>query len=181
LPSGSTRSPGRPVQPSQQVRIGEYGGRASLRSWLATVSARAALNLRRRRDARPHDSLAALARVAVAEDPELRLAKARYAPQLEQALRRALVRLSPRQRVLLRLHHIEGWSIDRLGELYRVGRSTAARWVNAAREELLAATKREIAERLGLSEREVESLLRALQSDLLHVSLGPLLDDERLS
>jgi RNA polymerase sigma-70 factor (ECF subfamily) len=156
-------------------RIAEYGGRAALRTWLATVAVRVSLNLRRRRDVQPHDSVSALADLAANEDLELRLAKTRYGPEVAQAVRRAISGLDARQRVLLRLHHLDGWSIDRLAALYRIGRSTAARWVDGARDALLVATKEDLRSRLGLSLAEVESLLRVLESDLLRVSIEPML------
>jgi RNA polymerase sigma-70 factor (ECF subfamily) len=156
-------------------RIADYGGRAGLRTWLATVATRAALKSRRRKGDQGHESLTGLAEAFVEAAPELAIAKANYGPELDVALRQALESLEPRARVLLRLHHAKGWSIDRLGVLYKVGRSTAARWVSAARESLLAETKRVLVARLGLTPSELESLVAVLQSQL-DVSLVRLLD-----
>jgi RNA polymerase sigma-70 factor (ECF subfamily) len=156
-------------------RIAEYGGRAPLRVWLATVATRIAIDRHRRRDSQRHESVSALADVAGRGDPELHLARARYAPEMEQAIRCALERLDPRHCLLLRLHHIDGCSIDRLGKAYGVGRSTAARWVNAARVALLQAVKSDLRERLRVSASEVDAILVALQSDVFEISLMRLL------
>lgn len=162
---------------STPPRIAAYGGRAALKTWLTTVATRAALKLRRNMDDRQHESVSALSNAVTSIEPELAFAKVRYGPDLEGALRAALARLDARQVVLLRLHHAKGWSIDRLGGLYGVGRSTAARWVAAARDALLEETKREVKGRLRLTSSELTSLVDLLRSNL-DVSLLRLLDTE---
>ena len=159
------------------LRIAGYGGRASLRTWLTTVATRTTLRLRKRRDDRPHESLTGLADAVMGDAPEIAMAKARHGPDLETALRTALASLEARQVALLRLHHARGMSIDRLGAMYRVGRSTAARWVSAARDALLEETKRLLRERLDLTPSELTSLVTILQSNL-EVSLVRLLDGD---
>jgi RNA polymerase sigma-70 factor (ECF subfamily) len=151
-------------EPGERSRLAGYAGRSSLRAWVAAVAARTTLKLRRRRDDRPHESLDDVARAVAAEEPELAIARARYAPQLDAALRGALAALDDRQRVLLRLHHAEGWSVDRLGETYRVGRSTAARWVADARRRLLEEARAILHRQLQLTATELNSLLVVLQS-----------------
>jgi RNA polymerase sigma-70 factor (ECF subfamily) len=138
--------------PGAQAKIAEYAGRAPLRVWLRAVTVRTALNLRRGRAPAPHDAVDAdderlLAGAGV--DPEIRLAKARFKAELEDAVRAAVARLSSRERTLLRLHLVDGLSIDVLGAHHRVGRSTAARWLAAAREALREHTRAELAARLG--------------------------------
>jgi len=165
------------AEPPDVARITSYGGRSPLRTWLATVATRAALKLHRRRDDQPHESIGGLVDAFVADEPELALAKARYAPELEASLRAALAALEPRQIVLLRLHHAKGLSIDRLGGIYRVGRSTAARWVAAARDALLDGAKGHLRARLNLTPTELESLVALLQSNV-DVSLVRLLDGD---
>jgi RNA polymerase sigma-70 factor (ECF subfamily) len=157
-------------------RIADYGGRSSLRTWLATVASRMALRTRGRRDDRGHDSLS-LADAVVAAEPELAFARARYGPALQDALRDALIVLQPRQVVLLRLHHAQGWSVDRLGESFGTSRSTAQRWVAAAREALLEETKRLLSERLELTPSELDSLVGILRSQM-DVSLLRLLESD---
>jgi RNA polymerase sigma-70 factor (ECF subfamily) len=163
--------------PDARPRIAAYGGRSSLRAWLATVATRATLKLRRRIEDKAHESVDGLALAFVAEEPELALAKAQHGPELAASIRTALAMLDSRELVLLRLHHAEGWSVDRLGTLYRVGRSTAARWVAAARDHLVESAKRDLRERLKLSPSEIESLVVLLQSNL-PLSLIRLLGDD---
>jgi RNA polymerase sigma-70 factor (ECF subfamily) len=103
--------------------------------------------------------------VAAAE-PELAMAKARYAADLDAALRSALTTVDRRKLVLLRLHHGKGWSLDRLATVYQVSRATAGRLVVDAREALLEEIKRHLAQRLKVTESELESLVGILRSDL---------------
>ena len=104
-------------------------------------------------------------------DPELALIKEHHRGECDSALRAAMAALEPRARALLRLHYIEGMSLDALGPVYGVHRATTARWLAAARAELLSGVKRELAQRLGgASRRAVASLLQLMQSQL-HVSL----------
>jgi RNA polymerase sigma-70 factor (ECF subfamily) len=157
-------------------KIAEYGGRAALRSWLTIIAKRAALSRRRRSDARPHQSVLTLAAAAAEADPELELVKIHYGPELQESLRRGLSALDSRQCVLLRLHHIDGWTIEQLAAVYRVARSTAARWLDAARVKLLEATRADLCARLRLRSAELESIMRALEGELLEVSLARLLE-----
>lgn len=50
--------------------------------------------------------------------------------------------------------------------LHGVHRATAARWVDAARETVLAGTQRELIRRLRISRSELASVIRLIQSQL---------------
>jgi RNA polymerase sigma-70 factor, ECF subfamily len=163
---------------SGPAAITEYAGRGRLRSWVLVSAVRAALKMRRR-GARE----AALDQEALAEladdisgppgDPLAELYKERYRDAFREAFRNAVAELSPRERTLLRLHGIDGLTIDQLGALYGVHRATAARWLDRAREAVFAATRREMMRRLDVDRWEAESVLRFIQSRL-DVSLGGL-------
>jgi RNA polymerase sigma-70 factor (ECF subfamily) len=159
---------------SRPPYIASYAGRAALTTWLVTIASRAAGKSSRRCADRPHDSIAALAALAAFPEPELALARARYGPAMAKALRAAVADLADRERLLLRLHHGEGWSVDRLAEFYGVGRSTAARWVVAARDALLVETKRRLGAELRVTRSELDSLIAILRSEV-DVSLVRLL------
>jgi RNA polymerase sigma-70 factor (ECF subfamily) len=138
--------------PGASAKIAEYAGRSPLRAWVRAVAVRAALNLRRGKASSDHDAIETDDRrllVSASGDPEVRLAKARYKAAFEEALRAAVARLSAKNRTLLRLHLVDGLSIDVLGARYRVGRSTAARWLSSARAELREHTRAELEARLG--------------------------------
>jgi RNA polymerase sigma-70 factor (ECF subfamily) len=98
------------------------------------------------------------------DDPELSYMKALYGDAFRAAFRLAAGSLDPRDRNLLRQHFVEGMTIDELGTVYGVHRATTARWIQGAREKLLAATRKEFAHRAQVSPRECESVLRLVQS-----------------
>jgi RNA polymerase sigma-70 factor, ECF subfamily len=162
-------------EPGARPRIAEYGARAALRTWVATVAANAAMNRAQKKENQAYESVGAIGAAMAGVEPELLLAKARHGPELEKALREALADLDKRKRVLLRLHHVQGWTMDRLATMYRVSRSAAGRLVIGARETLVEDTKRRLKERLKLTPSELESLLGVLRSDL-QVSLVRMLD-----
>jgi RNA polymerase sigma-70 factor (ECF subfamily) len=168
------------ADPGARPRIAEYGGRAALKTWLATVASNAALNRVQRVDQRPYDSVGAIGEAAALE-PELALARLRHGEALAAALREAVRSLDSRKRVILRLHHAQGWTMDRLATMYRVSRSAAGRLVVDARRALLDDAKRRLRERLDLSDSEVDSLIEVLKSDVQVSILRALDRDEALN
>ncbi len=161
--------------PSRRPRIADYGGRAALRTWLATVATNAALNHAQKRDNRAYDSINDLDLAATGMGAELALVRACHGEALDAALRDALAALDERRRVLLRLHHVQGCTVDRLATMYRVSRSAAGRLMVDARTTLLEDIRRRLGERLNLTPSELESLVAVLKSEL-QVSLVRMLD-----
>jgi RNA polymerase sigma-70 factor, ECF subfamily len=158
--------------------LSTYSGSGSLGGWVRVTAVRAALRVLQRdqKGASPDpDMVEALP--AAGNDPELEHLKVRYRAAFKEAFAAAVKRLTQRERNLLRYHHLEGLSVDEIGVLYSVGRSTAQRWVAKAREALLLDTRRELAERLRLGRGEFESIMRLIQSQL-HVSLSAILPPE---
>jgi len=145
-------------------KIVDYAGRAPLASWLKTAAVRSALNLMRAKGDQRHDSLPS---GLIAEgEPELALVRAKYRPEFEDALRTALSSLPERDRAVLCSSVRDGRSIDEIAEMHGVGRSTAARWLIAARERLTAETRRTLQERLGLTPSELDSVAAAVRSEV---------------
>jgi RNA polymerase sigma-70 factor (ECF subfamily) len=107
-------------------------------------------------------------------DPELAMLRERYRPEVDAAFRASLEMLSERARAVLRYSLVHGWSIDQLGERYGVHRATAARWITAARDELGALIRADLASRLAISESQVDSIV-ALVTSRIEVSLDRLL------
>jgi RNA polymerase sigma-70 factor, ECF subfamily len=156
------------VAPAGQTpKIGEYKGTGPLRTWVAAAAATTLLMMYRARDRRreraPDAEVAALAAEA---DPELRYVKERYRAEMEEAVARAVERLSDRDRTLLRLHLNEHMSIDQLGAMYRVNRATAARWLSAARQAIVAGARDDLRARLRLTTSEWDSIVVLVRSEL---------------
>ena len=160
--------------------IAGYSGRGDLRAYLRAVAVRLALKRLEResgvpRGGAPADADEVLAMLPAVEDsPETRLLKERCRGEVRSAFDLALASLSPRERTVLRQHYVDGLTIDQLARLHRVHRATCARWIEAARAGLLRRVRRRLREAVGLDERELDSVIGLVRSQL-DLSLSRLL------
>jgi RNA polymerase sigma-70 factor, ECF subfamily len=155
-----------------EPRIATYAGTGPLLGWLRISALRLALNLRRS-EIRPADAL--LVEEIVRELPVEASDLPRYIAVFSMALGRAFAVLETRDRNLLRLHHVDGLTLDRLGELYDVHRATVARWLAQARTRIFEEVEAEVKRELRLSQSEFHSMLGLVRS-YLDASLGGLLE-----
>lgn len=149
-------------------KIHEYSGRGSLASWVRVVALRVASN-RRRDDKAPKLSLdgdEADSQVLSTVDPELAVIKARYQGVFNEALAAAFASLPPRERLLFRMHYLDGLNLDAIGLVFSVHRATAARWLAGAREAVHERTLTLIGDQLNVDATELESLLRVVRNEL---------------
>ena len=152
-------------------KITEYSGRSGLAAWVRVVAIRAAIDLRRQ-DAAGEEPGQAMEE-PMTGDPEIDYVKQRYRQAFNDALRDAVAALPPRQRELLRVHFIEGRTLDELAAEAGVHRATIARRLVAAREATSEEALRLLRARLDLAEAELASLASVLKSQL-HLSLAAL-------
>jgi RNA polymerase sigma-70 factor (ECF subfamily) len=150
------------------AKIAEYGGLGDLRAWLRVVATRTALDLVRaqRRVERPTADDAILAVPTPADDPDLAYLKNVYGKEVALAIEAAAKELAPEERNVLREHYAQGLTIDQIGAVHGIHRATAARRVQRARETLVASARRLLGEKLGVSESELDSVMRLVQSEL---------------
>jgi len=153
------------ARPGEPARIIDYAGRASLQAWLAVVAVRWAISQRRRRADQAHFPVPEETLVA-GRSPEFDYFVGQYKAPFEEAVRHAMRQLDSKERLLLRLNLVDGLSVDGLGALYHVGRSTAARWLAAARAKLFDTARTDLRTRLGLSAAELESMGAHIRSQL---------------
>ncbi|MCY1023755.1 sigma-70 family RNA polymerase sigma factor [Pyxidicoccus sp. MSG2] len=151
-------------------RVAEYQGSGPLAAWLRAAAVRMALNLQRteRRRAHAEEEAEALSLPAEAgtADVELDYLRRNHREDFKAALSEALNALPARERTVLRLHAVEGLSLERIGTMYQTHKSTVSRWVSRARETALEGTRQRLVERLKLSSGELHSLMRALNGEL---------------
>jgi RNA polymerase sigma-70 factor (ECF subfamily) len=148
-------------------QIAGYSGRGRLLSWVRSISVRTGRRLMgtlHGKGGGADDELDELP--AAVRDPELELLRTRYVDQVRSALAAAFADLGERPRRLLRQHHIDGLTIDALAPLYRVNRATTARWVAAARRELLDGIRGRLIAEHGVPSSEVDSVIRIVRSQL---------------
>ena len=72
----------------------------------------------------------------------------------------------PPDRLLLRIHFIDGLTIDEIGAMHDIHRATAARRIQKARERLAKLTKEKLRVRLGIDRWEADSVIRLVRSRL---------------
>jgi RNA polymerase sigma-70 factor (ECF subfamily) len=149
-------------------KIADYSGRGALGSWLRVAAVRTGVSLRRVKSAQPHEDEGAAVRAIAAggADPELDYIKARYRGEFEAAFQDALAKLDSEQRNVLRLHFVDQLNIDQIGAIFRVHRSTVARWLQASRGQILDETRRILRERMRITSMEFDSLAGLVQSQL---------------
>ena len=147
-------------------KVLQYGARARLGSWLRVAAMR---DYRAQANRRPTDDDAELEALLVSTgDPELEELRQRFRSEFRGAFGAALQALDERDRAILRHHLLDRLSIDRIGALYDVHRSTAARWLVDIRGRLYARTQEEFRQRLGLAAGEFDSLMAMVLSQLTY-------------
>ncbi|MDQ3366218.1 MAG: sigma-70 family RNA polymerase sigma factor [Myxococcota bacterium] len=152
------------VAPDEAPRLASYAGRGALGPWLRASAVRTAIDLMRARRELPVDP--GTLDDAAAIDPLLASLKERYRDEFRGAFAAAAAQLTERDRALLRYRFFDDLSIDEIGVLYRVHRATVARWIATVRESLFEATRAQLMRGLAVSESEVDSVLRLIDSQL---------------
>jgi len=162
-------------EPGRPAALREFSGRGDLHSYLRVIATRELVRVinKGRREVGVTDD-AFFDMLSPTSDPQLGYLRERYRPEVDAAMRAALMALPDQPRALLRYSVVDGWTVDRIGALYGIHRATAARRVAAARAELGAAIRDQLAARLAISLGEVDSIVRLVQSRV-DVSLERLL------
>jgi RNA polymerase sigma-70 factor (ECF subfamily) len=148
--------------------IATYSGRGALLAWVVIATARIASQLQQR-EARQElfaEPPEALVQMLSTGDPEHELLRKDLRQLLVQVLRKVLGTLPDRERTLLRLHHVHGFTMDRLATMYGESRSSVARQVTHSRERLMRLLRAELAQRLKPGDAALESLLGLVNSQL---------------
>lgn len=148
-------------------KLVDYTGRGALGAFIRVFATRLARKMKRRKaEAGGHDEPAPEMLQAPDLDPEVALLRRRYAKEFSDAFRAVLATLEPDERNVLKLHYIDGLSIEEVGTAYRVSRATAARWLAKAKQRVTDETQRVLAERLGPSAPGAASLFGLVRSQL---------------
>jgi RNA polymerase sigma-70 factor (ECF subfamily) len=162
--------------PGGRARIAGYSGRGSLGGWLRVMAVRRLHRMRRGKSPdRQSDARVVERLVAADPSPEVAALRARHGAELAAALGRAIASLAPRERALLKMHILDGLSIDKLCVAFGVHRATVARWIARLRQRVLDQALAVLRERYALGTAEIESLCNAVRSQL-DLSLSGLLE-----
>jgi len=165
--------------PEGRPKIAEYTGRGALASWVRVTATRIAIKLQSTEKPAPEEDADSLfsALPAPGVDPELDAIKRRHQADLREAMREAFSTLSPEDRHLLRLYFVDQLSTYELATLFRVSQPTISRWLRSTRETVYKETRRQLQARLGLSQRDFQSFLALLDSQL-ELSISQLLGED---
>ena len=144
-------------------KIAEYSGKGALGGWLRITAVRTALNHVRSAGPRTEglDD-----EVSITSDPELAYVKEHAQDLFSDAFKRVLAGLDANERTILRLHYIDGLTMDQLARLYKTPRSTVARRVAEARQQILAATEGLLRDERRMTPSAVASVIRQARSQL---------------
>ena len=151
--------------PGAAPKIAEYDGRGALASFVRVVALRAAIDLRRRR----RSALAAREPGpggGTVADPEIGYLKTRYRHALDEAMRGAVRALGAEERELLRLHFVDGLTLDRQAEVLGVHRATIARRLAAVRRAAQGGRAPPAPGRARRERGRADSVIRLVRSQL---------------
>ena len=143
----------------------EYRGEGALRRWLRVVAVREATRLHHavKREG-PSEDEALFDSLMGPGDAGAELVGRDAARLFRLAFSAALAALPSRERTALRLHVVDGLTIDQIAPTFDVHRATVARWINTARETALEQTRHHLMRELRLGASDADSLIRVAQS-----------------
>ncbi|MBL4685432.1 MAG: hypothetical protein JKY37_12630 [Nannocystaceae bacterium] len=156
------------AEQGEPIRLLQYAGRGGLFGLVKVVAIRLALDDKRRHARAPDRGTADARTVERMLDgdlgPELAVIEGEHRSVVKEAFEGAVQSLGAKERALLRLHLLEGSSIDDIAALHAVHRSTAARWITTIRQSLADHTHAQLRSKLKLDDDRLESMLRAAES-----------------
>ncbi|TSC32340.1 transcriptional regulator [Corallococcus sp. Z5C101001] len=158
-----------------EPRLLGYAGTGSLLHWVNTSAVRLALRMRK-----THGQEALVDAEVLAAHPgqgglELGFVREEARAHVRAAFVQAVAQLDDDDRELLRLHFVERLSLERMGSLFSLHKSTLSRRLSGVQALLEKRTRRLLSERLALPAPELESLMRAVHGRL-DLSLTGLLE-----
>jgi RNA polymerase sigma-70 factor (ECF subfamily) len=153
-------------------KIADYAGRGPLRAWVRIAAIRTAINLLDAASGALAESDLEAAS-GLDSGSELALLKGRDRDHVRAAIEATILALPARERTLVRMHHVDGYTLDRLATIHHVHRATVARWLAAARERIVDGVRTRLAAALKLTQAELDSFV-AIVDTRLELSLSRL-------
>ena len=154
-----------------EPKLASYSGQGALAGWVGIAAQRIALMIRRHEAAeeRAVDGATAEAEAEaelLSRDPELAFIKGRLRNDFRGALTQALSSLEDRERMIFRLHLVDGLTVEAIAKMYGVSHSTVSRWLGKARDQVVDEAQRLLRDRMQLSPAEFESIAALVVSQL---------------
>jgi len=148
----------------------KYAGTGKLAGLVHVTASRLAIDLIRAQKSSEHanghvDSPDSL--VEASDDPEMTYLKAHYQTAFADACRAALAALTPKDRNLLRLHHLDGVGLEKLATMNNVHRATIVRRLADIRAAILLGTRQRLAASMGgATATELQSVMGLIASQM---------------
>ncbi|WP_338864505.1 transcriptional regulator [Myxococcus stipitatus] len=155
-------------------RLLGYAGVGSLLHWVNITAVRLALRMRKAQGDESLVEAEVLAAHPASGGLELSFLREDARAHVRAAFVLAVASLDDEDRELLRLHFVERLSLEQMGTLFSLHKSTMSRRLSGVQALLEKRTRRMLSERLSLREDELESLMRAIHGRL-DLSLSGLL------
>jgi RNA polymerase sigma-70 factor (ECF subfamily) len=145
------------------AKIGRFAARGPLGHWLRAAAKRTLLDVVRARRAQRQAEREVPVEVSYHE-PDLvgAIGQLRYAPTFLDGLRQAIGQLEEPDRLLLKRAILEGSTIDVLGDIYAIHRSTASRRLRRIRQDIALGVRRQLKTQHRLADGDVDELARDL-------------------
>ncbi|MDP9034901.1 MAG: sigma-70 family RNA polymerase sigma factor [Myxococcota bacterium] len=147
-------------------KIAQYEGRGPLRRFVATAARNAAISLLRRRSRDPDVDVDAIQSQLTPCAESVRRGASPQDAAVRDAVRASLSALDRRQRMIVRLHLSRGVALTQIAKMLGVHQSTVSRTFDAALQRLHRDIRRHLREDHGFKEKEMESAIREVRSQL---------------
>jgi len=161
----------------QRGKIGRYEGRSTLRTWIGTVVANAAINASRSprtvglRGNPPPDALTAQHQAV-----PVRLEDAAAERDLAALVAQSVGALAPEDKLLIQLYYEQGLTLDEMEGPLRMSKATLSRRLRRVREQLRESIDRLARGSFGVS---ADALRDRLELDRLELDLAALLGGDQ--
>jgi RNA polymerase sigma-70 factor (ECF subfamily) len=146
-------------------RIAQYLGQGPLEKWVSVAAMRIAISFGRAESAERRLREKTIAEAA-GVDAEALLMKGELRDAFEAAVKESLGRLSPRERLVLKLYLVSGMTLDAIGKSLGVTRQAVAKTLARARESIVAEVEIAVQRSLEISKEDLASILRFVASQL---------------
>ncbi|MFL5318508.1 MAG: sigma-70 family RNA polymerase sigma factor [Myxococcaceae bacterium] len=149
------------------ARLRAYTGRGALVRYLRAVMTTTAIDKLRERDSalssRRTDDDALSAMASGEPGAETGLFNARAKAAFATAFKAALNKLTPQERMLLRMKFVDELSVEEVGRAFNVHRTTALRWLEKIHREVLAETRAALQAKFQVEERELDGFMGEME------------------
>ncbi len=148
-------------------KLAKYTGRGAIVAWLKAVAGSLAIDESRKlRPDRVVNEDELVATASTEAGPEVSLLNAQQKQHFNAAFKQALTMLTPQERTIMKMKFVDDLAIEDIGRAFAVHRTTAMRWLEKAQAQVMAETRKLMAQRLGLRTSEIKSMLRVMQPSI---------------